>query len=116
MLRYFSRFSPIGAINDLRRFLAQRQKHELVFLFLSLVITTALIAGFLHDSRVARPYKREIVYFKSWKADRSHADIMADRQRDFVMRTRADVTLEKRQADSRAQWRRYDDALDRWGL
>lgn len=115
-MQYFARLSPVRAVNDLRRFLAQRQKHELIFLFLSVLITSGLIAGFVKDSSVPTPYKRDILYFQNWRADRSDADMLADRQRDFVIKTRRDVMIEKRQADTKATFKRYDDQLSKWGL
>ena len=63
--------SPLRAIRDLRVFLSARQPYELIFLALSLMVTTALIAGFVHDSYEERPYKRNIQYFESWPLTRS---------------------------------------------
>ena len=115
-MQFFARFSPFRAVQDLRLFLAGRQRHELVFLFLSIVITTLLIAGFIKDSHIERPYKRDIQYFESWRADRSDADIRADQVRDMALRTKGDVTLEKRQADMKASFKRVDDSMTKWGL
>jgi len=115
-MQFFTRFSPFRAIQDLRLFLAQRERYELVFFFVSIVLTTLLIAGFIHDSHVERPYKRDIQYFQSWSADRSSADIRADQARDMAVKTKSDVTLEKRQADMKASFKRADDKLDSWGL
>lgn len=113
---FFTRFSPFRAIQDLRLFLSGRQPHELAFLFLSIIITTLLIAGFVKDSHVERPYKRDIQYFESWPADRSSAQIRADQLRDMALKTKRDATLEKRQADLKASFKRVDDAMTKWGL
>ena len=52
-MQFFARFSPFRAIQrPARCSWPQRQRHELVFLFLSIVITTLLIAGFVKDSHV----------------------------------------------------------------
>lgn len=115
-MQYLARFSPFRAIQDLRLFLAGRQRHELVFLFLSIVITTLLIAGFVKDSHVERPYKRDIQYFESWRADRSDVEIRAGQVRDMALRTKADATFEKRQSDMKASFKRVDDKLTKWGL
>ena len=115
-MQFFARFSPVRAIQDLRLFLAGRQRHELVFLFLSIVITTLLIAGFVKDSHIERPYQRDIQYFENWRADRSDADIRADQVRDMALRTKRDATLEKRQADMKASFKRVDDSMTKWGL
>lgn len=115
-MQFFARFSPFRAIQDLRLFLASRERYELAFLFLSIVLTTLLIAGFIKDSHVARPYKRDIQYFESWRADRSTADIQADRNREFATRTKLDAMREKKQADMKASFQRVDDKLTSWGL
>lgn len=115
-MQFFTRLSPVRAIQDLRLFLHQRERYELVFFFLSIVITTLLIAGFVHDSHVEKPYKRDIQYFESWSADRSSADIRADQVRDMAIKTKRDVTIEKKQADLKAGFKRVDDKLNSWGL
>ncbi|KQN24736.1 hypothetical protein ASE86_00020 [Sphingomonas sp. Leaf33] len=115
-MRYLARFSPIRAIQDLRLFLASRERYELAFLFLSIVLTTLLIAGFVKDSRVERPYKREIVYVENWRADRSDAEIKADQLRGMATRTKLDAMQEKALADRKASFQRVDDKLTSWGL
>ena len=115
-MQFFARFSPFRAVQDLRLFLATRQRHELAFLFLSIVLTTLLIAGFIKDSHIEKPYKRDIQYFESWPLDRSDADIRAGQVRDMALRTKGDVTLEKRQADMKASFKRVDDSMTKWGL
>ncbi len=113
---FLARFSPVRAIQDLRAFLAGRQRHELVFLFLSIIFPTLLIAGFAKDSHFEKAYKRDIQYFESWPADRSSADIRADQLRDMALRTKADAYREKRQADMKASFQRVDDSMTKWGL
>lgn len=115
-MQYFARFAPVRAVNDLRRYLAQRHPYEIGFLFLSIVITTLLILGFLVDSRMEKPYKREIQYFESWNADRSREEIRAAQLRDMAIRTKLDVTREKAMADRKAAFKRVDDKLTSMGL
>ena len=115
-MRYLARFSPFRAVQDLRLFLATRQKYELVFLFVSVALTTLLIAGFIKDSRVEKPYKREIVYVQDWRADRSSEQIRADQLRDMATRTKLDAMREKAMADRKASFQKVDDKLTSWGL
>lgn len=115
-MRYLARFSPFRAVYDLRLFLAQRQKHELGFFFLAIVLTTLLIAGFVKDSRVAKPYKRDIVYVENWRADRSSEEIRAAQLRDMATRTKLDAMREKAMADRKESFRKVDDKLTSWGL
>jgi hypothetical protein len=108
--------SPIRAIRDLRMFLAQRQKHELIFAFLSIFITVMLIAGFYVDSRFEKPWKRDVQYFESWTADRSDEEIRArlakDLERDKVVKAKLAAEKQKRMES----FQRLDKKMDDLGL
>lgn len=108
--------SPKRAIRDLRMFLAMRQKHELVFGFLSIGITTLLIAGFYVDSRVEKPWKRDIQYVESWPLDRSLAQIRAQQQIDLEKKKILQAELEKKKRERMEQFRKVDRQLDALGL
>jgi hypothetical protein len=113
----FRLFNPIAAVNDLRAFLAQRQKHELVFAVLAVVVTVTIIVGFYADSgNLKRPYKREIQYVENWPLDRSDAEIVAAQKADAANRAKRDAELKRRQEEHRASLKRLDDALTRLGL
>ncbi len=116
MHAFFARLSPIRAIQDLRSYLASRRPFEVVFLVAAFMLTTLIIIAFVIDSRVERPYKRDIVYFESWPENRSSAQIRAAQARDMAVRTKRDVTYEKRQADLKASFKRLDDKLTKWGI
>lgn len=115
-MAFFARFSPFRAIRDLRVFLSQRQPYELGFLALSIVVTTLLIAGFVKDSHIERPYKRDIIYVKSWRADRSIEEVRAQLAKDAPIEAAQRAEFERKQAERRAQFKRYDDALKKWGI
>ncbi|URW75220.1 hypothetical protein M9980_11805 [Sphingomonas donggukensis] len=113
---FFTRFAPIRAINDLRHFMALQKPTHVVFLVLSLMLTMAVLLGFVIDSHVERPYKRNIVYAENWRADRSEAEIRAAQLREMAVKTRRDIVYEKKQADLKAQFKRLDDKLEKWGI
>lgn len=115
-MKYFSRLSPLSAIRDLRVFLSHRQKHELAFLALSLVLTGLLIGGFVKDSRIERVYKREIIYVESWPATRTDEEVRAQQAKDLPGEIERKKAFEKRQAERRAQFKRIDDKLVSWGF
>ena len=109
-------FSPARAFRDLRAFLSLQHKHRLVFLALSVGITSLLIAGFIKDSHFERAYYREIIFVEDWRLDRSEEEIVA---RQKILQAEKDkriaemkARLEKRQAE----FKRLDDRLDSWGL
>lgn len=108
--------SPLRAIRDLRFFLAQRQKHELVFAFLSIAITVLLIAGFYVDSHFEKPWKRDIQYFETYKLDRTDEEIRArlakDFERDKVVKAKLAAEKQKRMES----FQRLDKKMDDLGL
>jgi hypothetical protein len=108
--------SPRRAIRDLRVFLAQRERHELVFAFLSVMITTLLIAGFYVDSRFEKPWKRDIQYFENWPANRSDADIRARLAEDLKLDKVKKAELEKKRQERMQQFQRLDKKMDDLGL
>ncbi|HWK35002.1 hypothetical protein [Sphingomonas sp.] len=115
-MRYLTRFSPFRAIQDLRVFLSARRPHELGFLALAIVMTTLLIAGFIHDSHEERVYKREITYFQSWPLTRSDEEIRAQQAIDLPKELALKAELERRQKERQAQFKKYDDQLTKWGF
>lgn len=113
---FFSRFSPFRAIRDLRLFLSQRHPYELGFLALAIMITTLLIAGFIKDSRVEKAYQRDIIFVENWRADRSDADIRARLAKDAPIEARNREETQRRIEQRKAEFKRYDDALKKWGI
>lgn len=113
----FSRYNPIAGINDLRMFLASRQKHELVFAFMSVVVTVTLIVGVYLDSKdLRKPWKRDIHYVESWRLDRTDAEIIAAQKADAKTKALREAELKKRQEEHRKGLKKIDDALTRWGI
>ena len=115
-MQFFRRFAPWTAIQDLRRFLAQRKPYELGFFFLSVLITGAIIIGFAIDSYAPPTYKRDIIYFQNWRADRTDQQILAQQKLDAPKEAAAKKAQEDREAATRAQFKRIDDNLKKWGL
>jgi hypothetical protein len=113
---FFSRLSPLRAIRDLRVFLSYRRPHELGFLVLAVVMTTLIIAGFVKDSNIPRTYQREIVYVENWRADRSIDEIRARLAKDAPIEAERRAELKRRQEALKAEFKKYDDTLTKWGL
>lgn len=97
-------------------FLAQRQSYELGFLALSILITTAVIAGFVTDSRVEKTYRKNIIYVEQWPVTRTNAEIVAQQKIDQVVRDKEKAELIRREKELQAQYKRLDDRLKAVGL
>jgi len=111
------RFNPFRAIGDLRRYLASRGKHELIFLFAALIICTLIVGGFAVASKVDKPYKPpEIIYVQSWRADRTDAEIIAQQKIDMAKKKIDDAREAEFEAKKRAEFKRASDALKKWGI
>lgn len=108
--------SPFRAIRDLRVYLAQRQRHELVFAFLSVAITTLILAGFYVDSKFERPWKRNIQYFENWPANRSDEEIRARLAADLVKDKERAAEIEKLRQERMKSFQRLDKKLDDLGF
>ncbi len=114
--RFFSQVSPSKAWHDLRGFLGRRHSHEYGFMGVALALTGLVIFAFWKDSHFEREYRREIVYFQSWRADRSDAEIRAQQAIDLPKEQAAKAAIEKAEAERRASFKRLDDKLTKWGL
>jgi len=108
--------APLGAFQDLRLFLAQRRKHDLVFLALSFAITYLIIFYMIHDSKIVRDNRPVIIYVQQWPANRTDAEIIAQQKIDGVEQTKREEAEKKRQADNQAAWKRIDDGLKKYGI
>lgn len=113
----FHRYNLFAGLKDLRLFLHSRQKHEIVFAFLAVVTTVAVVVGFLLDSRdLKKPYERDIQYVQSWPMNRTDAEIIAAQKQDEKTRAAQEAERKKREAENRAALKRLDDKLTRWGF
>ena len=112
---FLRRFGPIGAFFDLRRYLASRGKHELLFMFASMAVCVVVISWFVVGARVERPYQAPtIIYVQSWPADRTDAEIIAQQKIDEAKKKVDDAKLEKLRAARRAEFKRLGDRLKPW--
>lgn len=115
-MQFFARMSPFRAVRDLRLFLHQRQKHELIFLFISVLMTGLLLIGFAKDSKVEKVYKPDIIYVQQWRLDRTDAEIRAQQAIDGPIKQKQIDAREKALAERQAAFKRLDDKMKKWGL
>lgn len=113
----FARYNPLTGLRDLRMFLASRQKHEVIFAFLAVVVTVTILVGFYLDSGdLKKPWKRDIQYVESWRLDRTDAEIIAAQKADMKTRAAREAELKKKQEEHRKSLKKIDDTLTRWGF
>ena len=100
----FLRFiAPLRAYQDLRQYLSRRRPHELVFLTLSLGITWLIIFYMIHDSKIVKEYRPDIIYVQQWPANRTDAEIIAQQKIDGVEQTKREEAEKKQQVKPRSE-------------
>ncbi|MEO6218266.1 MAG: hypothetical protein ABIO86_19715 [Sphingomonas sp.] len=115
-MTFLRSIAPLGAFQDLKLFLGQRRKHEVVFLALSLAITYVIIFYMIKDTKIERDNRPVIIYVQQWPASRTDAQIIAQQKIDGVEQTKREEAEKKRQAENQAAWKRIDDGLKKYGI
>lgn len=112
-----TRFNPLRAVGDLRRFLASRGRHEIIFLFAAFFICGLIVAGFVLGSHVEKLYKApDIIYVQSWRADRTDAEIIAQQKIDMAKQKIQDAREAEFEAKKRAEYKRVSDQMKKFGI
>lgn len=108
--------SPKAAWRDLKGFLAQRRKHELLFATLSVGITVLLIAAFYVDSHVEKEWHRDITYVESWPLTRTDAEIIADLKLNEAAKKDRAARIAAKKEERRQEFERLDKKLEALGI
>ena len=83
---------PVGsraAFNDLRAFMRQRSREQVIAAMLAILVTAIIVIEFLVDSKIGTAPPPQVVYPNSWPADRTDAQIIADQKKDQAARDKA---------------------------
>lgn len=113
----FRRFAPLRAFLDLRRYLGSRGKHEIIFMFASLMVCIALISAFIIGNAPERIYRPPtIVYVQSWPASRTDDEIRAQQKIDQAKKAIEDKKKAAEDAEIRRQYKRLSDQMNAIGI
>jgi hypothetical protein len=80
---------PRAAFSDLRAFMRQRSREQLIGAILAVLVTLIIIIEFVVDSKINTAPPPQIVYAESWSANRSDAEIIAEQKKDHAKRDAA---------------------------
>jgi hypothetical protein len=80
---------PRAAFSDLRAFMRQRSREQLIGAILAVLVTLIIIIEFAVDSKINTAPPPQIVYAESWSANRSDAEIIAEQKKDQAKRDAA---------------------------
>lgn len=81
--------SPRAAWADLKAFLRQRSREQVIGGSLALLVTAIIVIEFIVDSNMGTGPTAQIIYAESWPANRSDAEIIADQKKDEAKRQAA---------------------------
>jgi hypothetical protein len=81
--------SPRAAFADLRNFMRQRSREQVIGASLALLATAIIVIEFLVDSKIGTAPPPQVVYANSWPADRTDQQIIAQQKIDQAKRDAA---------------------------
>lgn len=81
--------SPRAAFADLRAFMRQRSREQVIGFALAILATAIIIIEFLVDSKINTAPPPQIVYAEIYPANRTDAEIIADQKKDQAEREAA---------------------------
>jgi hypothetical protein len=92
--------SPRSAASDFWSYFRQQRPHKWPLLGVSAALTWVIIWAFLADSKTnTMPTRNKIIYFESWDANRSDAQIILQQKIDLA---KGEAALAKQQEKMRA--------------
>ena len=81
--------SPRAAFADLRNFMRQRSREQLIGAALAVLVTAIIVIEFLVDSKINTAPPPQIIYVEQWSANRTDAEIVAEQKKDQAEREAA---------------------------
>jgi len=98
--------SPLAALRDLRAFLRQRSREQVIAAALSILVTIIILIVFLVDSKVNIKPVETPIYVENYKPGRTDADIVADQKKDMAIR----------ESYKKAKQKQFKELEDRFGI
>lgn len=101
--------SPRALWKDLRAFVADRSRHQLVAAVMALLMPATIVVIFYLDGQRNIMPGPQVIYVESWSAERTDEEIVGKQKVD-------QERLEKWRAERREQFKKIDDSLERLGI
>ena len=86
---------PRAALKDLKAFLGQRSREQMIGAALAVLVTVIIVIVFLVDSKINTAPPPQIVYVENYGPDRTDADIIADQKKASEERRKAEEARRK---------------------
>ncbi len=95
---------PRVALRDLKAFMADRSREQMIGASLAVLSTIIIVILFFVDSKINTSPGPTIIYVDDYASNRTDAEIIADQKKD-------QAELERRQAESRAKFQKIQNQL-----
>lgn len=98
MKEFFRNVSPVRAFKDIWQILGAPSEYRLRSLALAVLVTLGIFSVMWQQGGRGLPRPPEVIYFESWRADRTDAEIMAGNI-EATKKARAEAAAEQARAD-----------------
>jgi hypothetical protein len=78
--------SPRAAFADLRAFMRQRSREQVIGAALAFLVTTIIVIEFIVDAKIGTAPPPQITYIQLYPSNRTDAEIVADQKKDQAER------------------------------
>ena len=86
---------PRAALSDLKAFMRQRSREQLIGAALAVLVTVIIVIIFFVDSKINTAPPPQIVYVENYGPDRTDADIVRDQKKASEDRRKAEEARRK---------------------
>ena len=86
---------PRAALRDLKAFLGQRSREQVLGATLAVLVTLIIVIVFFVDSKINTAPPPQIVYVESWPTNRTDAQIIADQKKASEERRKAEEARQR---------------------
>ena len=95
---------PRAALRDLKAFMSDRSREQVIGASLAVLSTIIILILFFVDSKINTSPGKAIIYVEDYPSNRTDAEIIADQKKD-------QAELERRKAESRAKFQKIQNQL-----
>ena len=86
---------PRAALKDLKAFMGQRSREQMIGAALAVLVTIIIVIIFIVDSKINTAPPPQVVYVENYGPDRTDAEIIADQKKASEERRKAEEARRK---------------------
>ena len=98
--------SPRAAFADLRNFMRQRSREQMIGGALAFLVTTIIVIIFFVDPQINTAPPPQVIYVEQWSTNRTDAEIIAEQKKDQA----------EREAAQKERQRQFQELEKRFGI